>query len=255
MLLWDVDHTLIENGGVSKENYARAFASLVGREPVDQPRTDGRTDQTIMPSLLMANGEDPSRFAMADIFAALEQAARGNSAALARRGHAMAGAHASLRRLGSDPEVLQSALTGNIRANALVKLAAFGLDVHLDFAIGGFGEDSPVRAELVPAAQRRAQALHGFDPGQDTTVLVGDTRLDVLAGRNGGAWVMAVATGVDDAAALHEAGADVVLGSLADVDAVEAAVHQLWTRGPVGPRPAMRRDTEPDLAELIDPVR
>jgi phosphoglycolate phosphatase len=43
LLLWDVDHTLIENGGVSKENYALAFEILTGRAPEAQPQTDGRT--------------------------------------------------------------------------------------------------------------------------------------------------------------------------------------------------------------------
>jgi hypothetical protein len=33
LVLWDVDHTLIENSGVSKENYALAFEFLTGRAP------------------------------------------------------------------------------------------------------------------------------------------------------------------------------------------------------------------------------
>lgn len=33
IVLWDIDHTLIENAGVSKEIYAAAFAALAGRAP------------------------------------------------------------------------------------------------------------------------------------------------------------------------------------------------------------------------------
>jgi phosphoglycolate phosphatase-like HAD superfamily hydrolase len=54
-------------------------------------------------------------------------------------------------------------------------------------------------------------------------VLVGDTPLDVAAGREGGARVVAVATGHYDEDTLRAAGADVVLPGLGDTRrAVEA---------------------------------
>jgi phosphoglycolate phosphatase len=64
LLLWDIDHTLIENGGVSKENYALTFEILTGRAPVAQPQTDGRTDLGIVASILTDNGEDPAAFSL-----------------------------------------------------------------------------------------------------------------------------------------------------------------------------------------------
>ena len=39
LLLWDVDHTLIENSGVSKAVYARAFEMMTGRAAEVQPST------------------------------------------------------------------------------------------------------------------------------------------------------------------------------------------------------------------------
>ena len=56
LLLWDVDHTLIENSGVSKAVYARAFEMMTGRAPEVQPGTDGRTDYEIVRNLFTANG-------------------------------------------------------------------------------------------------------------------------------------------------------------------------------------------------------
>jgi phosphoglycolate phosphatase len=44
LILWDVDHTLIENGGVSKATYALAFELLTGHAPSVRPSIDGRTD-------------------------------------------------------------------------------------------------------------------------------------------------------------------------------------------------------------------
>ncbi len=56
LLLWNVDHTLIENSGVSKAVYARAFEMMTGRAPQVQPGTDGCTDYEIVRNLFTANG-------------------------------------------------------------------------------------------------------------------------------------------------------------------------------------------------------
>ena len=62
LVLWDVDHTLIENGGVSKETYALAFELLTGTSPTVRPTTDGRTDFQIMHELLIANSVNVERY-------------------------------------------------------------------------------------------------------------------------------------------------------------------------------------------------
>ena len=61
LLLWDVDHTLIENSGVSKAVYARVFEMMTGRVAEVQPDIDGRTDYEIVCNLLTANGAAFSR--------------------------------------------------------------------------------------------------------------------------------------------------------------------------------------------------
>jgi beta-phosphoglucomutase-like phosphatase (HAD superfamily) len=61
-----------------------------------------------------------------------------------------------------------------------------------------------------------------FDAGN--TVVIGDTPRDVQAGRLGGAYVVAVASGSDSVERLRAEGADVVLADLTDTDAVVAAV-------------------------------
>ena len=60
LLLWDVDHTLIENSGVSKAVYARAFQMMTG-DPEVQPGTDGRTDHEIVRNLFTAKRRALSR--------------------------------------------------------------------------------------------------------------------------------------------------------------------------------------------------
>jgi hypothetical protein len=55
-VLWDIDHTLIENSGVSKETYAAAYSALTKAAPGRPARTEGRTDQLIMRDMFASDG-------------------------------------------------------------------------------------------------------------------------------------------------------------------------------------------------------
>jgi phosphoglycolate phosphatase len=76
-------------------------------------------------------------------------------------------------------------------------------------------------------SQVRATAKYGETFDKANTVLVGDTLRDVRAGRDGGARVVAVATGADSVESLRAAGADVILPDLRDTRAVAEAVTSL----------------------------
>ena len=231
LVLWDVDHTLIENGGVSKDTYATAFEMLTGRAAVVPIETDGRTDPDIMRNLLARHGlvyddDERSRTVLIEALASKLDDLR-------RRGHPMPGAKAILELLQQEVGVLQTVLTGNIQPNAVVKLAAFGLDKFIDFEIGGYGSDDPVRSKLVQVAQSRAGTKY---PGQrfdrTNTVVVGDTPRDVRTGLEGGARVVPVATGVSTMDDLRTAGASVLLPNLIDTPATLRAI--LEGAGPGG---------------------
>lgn len=226
LLLWDVDHTLIENSGVSKETYALAYQELTGAAPSTRPGTDGRTDREIMRNLFDANGtEHPPD-------AAVEKAVleAGNELAgeLLRRGYVLPGVTQALQRVAKTSTIIQSALTGNLRPNAENKLAVLeGAERWLDLDIGGYGSDDIVRSKLVAIAQWRASAKYGFEFDKDSTVLVGDTVRDVEAAHKGGARIVAVATGVATESELSDNGADAVLPDLSDTDAFMDAVSRL----------------------------
>jgi phosphoglycolate phosphatase-like HAD superfamily hydrolase len=229
LLLWDVDHTLLEAGPVGRAIYRIAFERLTGRVPQDGPRTDGRTDLAIMADLLARHGIDAEAVPGPRLLDALTEAARSLGDELVAGGQALPGAAECLALLRARPGIVQSVLTGNIEPNARLKLAAFGLDGDLDLAVGAYGSDSTVRADLVPVAQRKAADRYGFDPADGVTVLVGDTRRDVEAGRDGGARVLGVGTGRCTARELLDAGADAALDSLADTARVLAAIDALAT--------------------------
>jgi phosphoglycolate phosphatase len=233
LVLWDVDHTLIENGGVSKLNYALAYELLAGEQPKVVAATDGRTDVEIMENLFRDNGwTDEDIPEPRDRSVALVIAGETNRPLLVERGYALPGAREVLQRMAGMADVISSVLTGNIESNARVKLGAFGLDQFLDFEVGAFGSEHRVRAQLVPAAQAKAAERRGFDPATMPTILVGDTARDVAAGLGGGARVIGVASGVDSIDELAAAGADAVLPTLADVDAFFAAFERVRALGP-----------------------
>ena len=227
LVLWDVDNTLIENGRVTKENYRRVFEILTGRPPERMVESDGRTDLEIVRDMLASNQVPAADRYMPRAADVLEAVMTQNLAQLRERGHDLPGARSALSALQQTPGVVQSLLTGNIRPNALVKLTAFGLDSYVDFEVGGYGSDDKVRSNLVAVARKRALAKYGTEFTEDTTVLVGDTTRDVKAGREGGAYVIAVATGIDSVQRLRSAGADTVFADLRDTGAVVNVIKNL----------------------------
>jgi phosphoglycolate phosphatase-like HAD superfamily hydrolase len=224
LVLWDIDHTLTENHGVNKEIYARAFELLTGQCAKHRARTDGRTEPEIMRNMLLEHGIEPTSDFAERVPEALESATLSKAAELRARGHELPGARAALTALQSSPGIVQSVLSGNIRPNAVTKLSVFGLDEYLDFEVGGYGSDDEVRANLVGTAQERASVKYGVKFDKTNTVLIGDTPRDVHAGRNGGAHVIAVATGSDSMESLRAEGADKVLPDLLDTSAVVEAI-------------------------------
>jgi len=230
LILWDIDHTLIENGGVSKATYALAFELLAGRAPSVRPVTDGRTDFQIMHELLSANSVDTEKYVEITQFeGVLVEAMTRNAPQLPRRGHILPGVIEALTALSAIPSIVQSVLTGNIASNARVKLSVFNLDRWVDLDVGGYGSDDTIRSNLVNASRGKVLKKYGTVFDRSSTILIGDTPLDVKAAREGGARIIAVATGIYSASQLIEAGADVVLESLADLNRFMTTLVDLRT--------------------------
>lgn len=225
LVLWDVDHTLIENGGISKETYQGAFEQVVGRSPSVRPVTHGRTDLQIMRELLVANGESSEAFSPISQFGdVLREVMHSKAEDLARRGYVLPGVVDALSALADEPNVLQSVLTGNMTENARLKVTTFGLEKWFDLDIGGYGTDNEVRSKLIDASRQKVAAKYGRTFDRDSTILVGDTPLDVKAAHDGGAKVIAVASGVHGVDELAACGPDATLPDLVDTQAFLAAL-------------------------------
>ena len=228
LVLWDIDGTLVQAGEVGRDIFTEAFQTVVGRAP-DQvaARTlamAGRTDPEIALEFLTAHEIAEGERHLPAFSEALATALAAKAALIRERGRALPGARETLAALGRTEGVVQSLLTGNVQPNALLKLASFELDGYLDFEVGGFGSDHHHRPSLVEVARTKAEAKYGADFAGPATVLVGDTPLDVAAGRAGGARVVAVATGPYGVEELESTGADAVLEDLRDTGATLTAI-------------------------------
>jgi phosphoglycolate phosphatase-like HAD superfamily hydrolase len=225
LVLWDIDHTLIETGGVGGEIYADAFRAVTGHPLDEMPALSGRTEPVIFREALKANGIADT----GDLYEQFaEEQARGYAARadeLRRRGRALPGAADALRALADRADVVQSVLTGNTRPASEIKLRVFGLDRYLDLDVGAYGTDDDDRPNLVKIARQRAEAAHGMPFDAASTVLIGDTPNDVAAARDGGARIIAVATGSDSAEDLTRAGADTVFEDLTQTDDLLTAIY------------------------------
>ncbi|WP_331748227.1 HAD hydrolase-like protein [Streptomyces sp. NBC_00648] len=209
LVLWDVDHTLIDTRGVGRELSAAAFLAATGVPMREQATIDGITEPVIFRETaklhgLVADREDFERFAQA-----LEEQHLKRAAELRERGQALPGAAAALGALAA-AGVRQTVVSGNIQAAARIKLSVFGLDTHIEWEIGAYGEDADERGDLVRLALDQAGVAAA------DAILIGDTPADVEGGRAQGVRVIAVASGKSSEADLKAAGADVALPDLRD---------------------------------------
>ncbi|MFI0406270.1 HAD family hydrolase [Actinomadura sp. 3N508] len=224
LVLWDIDHTLINAGGISSEIYGTVFHRLIGRPPEKIAEMAGRTDLAITTETLRHHGIEPTSELMSSFTKALAEIFTTRRDDIAEWGHVLPGARAALKALAARTDVVQSALTGNMRPIAIAKLTAFALIDFFDLDAGAYGMDGIERPPLVKLAQQRATAKYDEDFTASNTVLIGDTPHDVRAGHEGGAHVVAVATGATPAPDLRLSGAEVVLPDLTDTAAVIDAI-------------------------------
>ena len=216
LVLWDIDGTLVDSAGHGRFAFEEAFDAVIGGVP-DWVEYAGRTDHQIALSMLNNSAEH--------LPAVLEQLVAKlavRKSAIAAEGRVYPGVPETLAALHEADGVINSLLTGNLEANAAVKVGAFGLERWLDFEAGAYGSDPHERrSDLVAIARERAAARYGQTTG---VVLVGDTPLDVLAAREAGARAVAVATGFADLDSLRASEPDALLQDLSDTEAAIRAI-------------------------------
>jgi phosphoglycolate phosphatase len=223
LILWDIDGTLIWSGPVTRRAFDLAIASAVGREPGEHGVSfGGKTDPQIALEILaaLAVSADDARGRLPMVLEALEREMGIAVDVLREEGSVLPGVGEVLERLHAEPGIHQTVLTGNVEANARLKVGAFGLERFLDLEVGAYGSDGEDRAAFVPLALEKVRSIRGasIDPGD--VWVIGDTARDLACARAGGARCLLVATGLVPLDELAPLGADQVLPDLSDVDEV-----------------------------------
>ncbi|MGW6454338.1 HAD family hydrolase [Streptomyces sp. NPDC055078] len=230
LVLWDIDRTLLYVGDTDRLVYRAVFEEVVGRPAEALPaKGTGVTMPLAVRELLQANGvpdHDTARLTQ-EIIQRLPHQLSLHREHMLSTGTLMPGSIEALTAVRSAPHLVPSVVTGNLKASAETKLTAFGLSTLIETGIGAYASDDPHRPALVPLAQQRARAAHRHPFTHRNTVIIGDSLQDVRTGREGGAKVIAVASGTTPATALADAGADHVLADLTQPDRLPTLITRL----------------------------
>ncbi len=218
LVLFDIDLTLVRTNGAGRAAMTEASRRLFGIEnPTEGISFDGRTDYAIFMEAIQLNhlaGGDPAAVYRQATEAYLEMLP---GFLVSRGGEVLPGVADLLDALLAEGVPVGLA-TGNLRRGAMAKLGYFGLWER--FSAGGFGDDTPNRSEVVTAAISNLATAAGVDPNPASSIVVGDTPLDVAAAHAAGAKAVAVATGSYDMAALRASGARHVVPDLSETAAL-----------------------------------
>ncbi|MGW3341324.1 HAD family hydrolase [Streptomyces sp. NPDC001009] len=229
LVLWDIDRTLLYTGDIDRRVYRELFEEVVGRPAERLPtRGTGVTMPLAVRELLRVNSVEPGRIEELahKIVQRMPDQLGSHHEDIVRGGKVMAGAAAALAAVDQRPDFVPTVVTGNLQGSAEIKLRALGLDKHLDLASGGYASDNSHRPALVRVAQQRAGVRYGCDFTRETTVIIGDSLEDVRTGREGGARVIAVASGTTPRHELTAAGAYHVIEDLTDSSQLIALIEE-----------------------------
>ena len=215
LLLFDIDGTLLLSGGAGKRALNRAFRELFGvNDGFDSIPVAGRTDELIFRDAIKQRGIATNASSRSAFFSLYYKYLEQEIVCPGRNKGLMPGVRLLLDRLAPLSNVVIGLLTGNFARAAKIKLQYFGIWDY--FVFGAYGDDAPVRDDLVPIAVSRARASKAVITPNADTIVVGDTPLDVRCAIAGGARSVAVCTGSYGETELREAGADFVLLDLTD---------------------------------------
>jgi len=196
LVLFDIDGTLLNSGGMGRAAMQRALGLVFGSPGNPSYRYDGKTDKQIVRDVMRMEGHsdqhiDSRMDQLIDLYLdGLREGTKGGKFNV----RPLEGVVPLLDALDGRENIILGLLTGNVEPGARIKLKAAGIDPDR-FKVNAFGSDHEHRPELPAIARRRAGETLGYDIAGDRLVVIGDTPADIECGRSIGAKAIGVASG------------------------------------------------------------
>jgi phosphoglycolate phosphatase len=228
LVLFDVDHTLISNGGAGRKALYQALQEClqVNIETLEAAhiRLAGKTDLQNVREFIVACGHEYTDAIANKILDLYLQCLPTfvNRALNTDKCFMHEGVAELLATLEHDEKIALGLLTGNLEKGAYIKLEPFNLMRF--FPIGAYGCDSASRLDLPAIAHKRAQEYYQANFTPADIVIIGDAENDVLCAKHYGAISLAVNTGTTSWEELSKQEPDYLFSSLKETDQVLKAI-------------------------------
>jgi phosphoglycolate phosphatase len=215
LLLFDIDQTLVNTGGAGLRALNRACEHIFGlNNAMEDVSPHGKTDPAIAREILRKRlGVQAAAHQISSVLdgylSFLQEEVQSSP-----NYRILPGILPLLEELQDHDKVILGLATGNIEAGARIKLAR--ADLNRYFAFGGFGSDSEDRTELVRKAAAKASHKNGAALSPANVFVIGDTPLDIDAGKRAGFNTIGVGTGSYSKVQLLDAGATMAVNDLAE---------------------------------------
>jgi phosphoglycolate phosphatase len=212
LLLFDLDQTLINTGGAGLRALDRACFQLFGISNAMQGISPhGKTDPAIAREILRVRFNQQAPELNGKIRSILDAylSFLKEEVETSPKYRVLPGVSSILDEMALRTDVALGLATGNLEPGARIKLDRGGLNRY--FAFGGFGSDSEDRTELVRKAAEKAAFRCGKTILASDIFVIGDTPLDIDAGKRAGFNAVGVATGSYSMEQLRDSGANLTI--------------------------------------------
>ncbi len=191
LLVWDIDGTLIQAGGLGKDAMDKAFFDMYGiKEAFRTVNMAGAIDGTIIKDVFSVHdmeNKDPSPFCEKYCGYLAENISSLNYDITAP------GISFLLSAISEMKHVFNALGTGNMEKAARIKLSADNLNRH--FPVGGFGDIEMERWKVIRQAVQNSKEHFRADFKNQDIYIIGDTPRDIECGKRLKVKSIAVATG------------------------------------------------------------
>jgi len=214
LFLFDIDQTLVNTGGAGLRALDRACRKLFNLEnAMDGISPHGKTDPAIAREILRVKiGSDSANNGQIAVVLEAYVSFLKEEVHTSPTYKVLPGIVALLDELRQRRDVMIGLATGNVETGARIKLDRGQLNPY--FAFGGFGSDSEDRTELVRRGAEKAADKNGAPFDAANIFVIGDTPLDIDAGKGAGFQTVGVGTGSYSVDQLLASGADFAVPDL-----------------------------------------